>query len=283
MAPFQKIDAPKIRIYDNGTMFKGPEIFFLLKKGVPALSAAQLDKAYKSSYGALDVSVQNALIDKRISTTTLLAKAAKGEVLLDKVVWGDNDCSVTLMVPNHFQNAENAFGINLTKDNFEIVSYDGKNITIAITNMGDAKKLALTDLYSHGNANDSTLWLPVYGSVEGDVRETRYSKISNSELVSLIAYGQEAYSNVVVKDKPAVPTILLVNSEAAMPSLEVMEKPFAAFIAQKPYIGAVLASDFKSQVEAIKEMLDNALINSSVGMLEGAQELLKQLSDRVKG
>jgi hypothetical protein len=52
---------------------------------------------------------------------------------------------------------------------------------------------------------------------------------------------------------------------------------------QQPFIGNVLASEFKSEIEVVKKILDSAVINSSQELLNQAQALLKQLSTRIKG
>jgi len=104
---------------------------------------------------------------KGLFTSTALFKPSMGEKFGEKLVWSDSTCSVTLIVPKVFSNLGNAghdynfwaIGIDLNKDNFDISTYDGRNIILEITER-DARVIRLVPLSNPGNANASTLWIP---------------------------------------------------------------------------------------------------------------------------
>ncbi|MCX6769194.1 MAG: hypothetical protein NT051_00750 [Candidatus Micrarchaeota archaeon] len=205
-----------IKPHPNGK-FTQPELFYLIKSGADVPSNTLFDPVImnKQFFSRLPKPTRAALAKNLFATSTALFKPERSYKFGEKLTGSYGICSVTLIVPKAFATlAYMGIAIDLTMNNFEIAKYDGKNITIEITEK-DAKLLELFSRFTWSKANESTLWMPAKEVLDGAPFKKRFFSVPDCAIACLVSRGKDflhEYWDISVVDYPVG---ALINTEAA--------------------------------------------------------------------
>ena len=184
MNAVQKLNPSAIRLYANGERFNLPSAFKLLKDGTKFQSNKFFDPVLMNGFNVLQSDVREALTWGQLLTSTLIVKNDNGKKLGEKIVFSDANCSITFIVNRVFQN-ELGIVADLMRDNFSLeISKDKKHATISELKEADSKAVKFICLW--GQANDSTLWVPVKEVLDGKPSEQRRFNVPGGALAGLV-------------------------------------------------------------------------------------------------
>jgi hypothetical protein len=160
-----------------------------------------------------------------MSTSTAFFMPSIGDKFGEKLVWFDkwgDPCSVTLIVPTAFANLVGmGVAIDLTKDNFDIIKYDGRNIILEISEK-DAKVLELVSPFKWGIANKSTLWVPAMKVLDANPYEEAFLNVRLDAVAGLLSRAKgsnlkpNVYGTVNICSRPSTQFKVLIHAENAI-------------------------------------------------------------------
>ncbi|VVC00247.1 Uncharacterised protein [uncultured archaeon] len=133
-----KINPSMVQLYARGKKVNQPEALSLINSGLRVPSSRQIGEVLKDDISKFPRAVKGELFDWKLLTRSLNVKNAEGVKLGEKIVFSDEQCSVTFMVNKVFQ-GEYGLIANLKQGNFGLeMSKDGNHATIYELKENDA-------------------------------------------------------------------------------------------------------------------------------------------------
>jgi len=155
------LNPANLRLHQDGKLFTFAETLQLIKDGARIASNTRFDPVFEKSFDKFPNDVKNALYERGVRLSTLVAKRRGGGVKSGESFVFSDGLGVFLVANEVFLNKHD-LAIDLAKDNFSFeTNSTSTTIYLPKESKSDGKVLQLADDGCCRVANESTLYLPL--------------------------------------------------------------------------------------------------------------------------